>query len=255
MPKQLNAEIAKDYLSLQTGLMGRKHLSKDSSMLFDFGSSRPLAFWMKNTYIPLQIAFIDSKGKIGQIESMVPMSTRAVRSNDSYRYALEVNDGWFDENNIKVGATVAFPPDAQTPSQPGQAQAPGQAPGQEQKPAASPDVQITLSNLAILKELVDSDARVGISYQTVGGNDMPATEIQFPGEIRDDGDKNSDNLLVVQSVKDGHPISPHIDLISQIYDPNTKTPITTLQDVEKVKGNRIMTQEDEFSIKGKGIRF
>ena len=55
---------------------------------------------MANTYMPLQVAFIKESGKIGQIERMAPLSTREVKSNSAYRYALELNDGWFDNNKI-----------------------------------------------------------------------------------------------------------------------------------------------------------
>ena len=105
----IRAEIVSDPRRRELGLMGRKHLSENSGMLFVFGFERPMTFWMANTYIPLQIAFIKGDGTIGQIESMVPLSTRAVNSKSRYRYALEVNDGWFDQNNIKVGDTLAVP--------------------------------------------------------------------------------------------------------------------------------------------------
>ena len=58
---------------------------------------------MANTYIPLDIAFFDDDGKIFQIESMTPLSTKKISSNKPCRYALEVNRGWFRDNNIRVG--------------------------------------------------------------------------------------------------------------------------------------------------------
>jgi len=238
MTKRLKAEIAKNHIDLQTGLMGRKHLSKDSSMLFDFGSSRPMAFWMKNTYIPLQVAFIDSKGVIGQIESMVPMSTKAIRSFSSYRYALEVNDGWFEENGIKVGATVAVPG--------------MEVGGQEGAPAPAPDVQIDLANEQILKEIVGFKVKVLVSFRTKTGVDVPPTEMEFPGEIGVDGDGKIGNLLTAWDVKHGRPTSVRIDNINQISDVDG-VPVKTAEDVGRVLGKERLDQEDVFSIRGKGF--
>ena len=59
MPR-IRAEIVSRGTELAKGLMGRKHLPKDAGMLFDFGTDQPLQFWMRNTYLPLQIAFIKS---------------------------------------------------------------------------------------------------------------------------------------------------------------------------------------------------
>jgi len=105
----LRVEIANNHISQMQGLMGRKHLPKNSGMLFDFGKPGPRSFWMANTYIPLQIAFLDENGKVGQIERMTPLSTRPICSKSSYRYALEVNDGWFDKNGVYVNSTVQLP--------------------------------------------------------------------------------------------------------------------------------------------------
>jgi len=114
----LKVEIAASPESQQTGLMYRRHLPRNSGMLFDFGHAKPLSFWMANTYLPLQIAFVDQQGRIGQIERMAPHCTRAVASNGSYRYAIETNDGWFDQHRICVGQTVQLPGQAAQPQQP-----------------------------------------------------------------------------------------------------------------------------------------
>jgi uncharacterized membrane protein (UPF0127 family) len=105
----IRAEIASTHKQQERGLMYRKTMAKNSGMLFDFREDLPLAFWMKNTYLPLQIAFISNQGKILQIESMAPLSTKRIYSKKECRYALEVNDGWFDENGIKVGNYVSHP--------------------------------------------------------------------------------------------------------------------------------------------------
>ena len=89
--------------------MGRKNLPADSGMLFDFGQSRRLSFWMANTHIPLQIAFIDERGRIGQIEQLQPHDAAPVVSRNHYRYAVENNAGWFDRHGLRVGAQVQLP--------------------------------------------------------------------------------------------------------------------------------------------------
>ena len=92
----------------EVGLMGRKHLSSNDGMLFKFPRSRQLSFWMRNTYIPLDIAFLDDGGMVLQIEEMVPLSTRAIVSNHNCKYALEVNHGWFRDNELGVGSTIGI---------------------------------------------------------------------------------------------------------------------------------------------------
>lgn len=90
------------------GLMGREGIPKQGGMLFVFPEDRHLAFWMKDTTIPLSIAFIDSSGVIGEIHQMKPLSLRRVASSRAYRYALEVNQGRFAELGIMIGTTVSF---------------------------------------------------------------------------------------------------------------------------------------------------
>jgi hypothetical protein len=72
-------------------------------MLFIFPQKTAKSFWMQNTYVPLDIAFLDDSGKIMQIEEMFPLSTRFTVSNNPCKYAVEVNQGWFHKNNIGVG--------------------------------------------------------------------------------------------------------------------------------------------------------
>lgn len=89
------------------GLMFRTYLAPDSGMLFVFEKEETLRFWMKNTYIPLAIAFIDSRGVITDILEMMPLDTLTpYTSSKPVRYALEVNSGWFFLNNISPGDTV-----------------------------------------------------------------------------------------------------------------------------------------------------
>lgn len=92
----------------QRGLMGRTDLGANRGMLFIFPEDRRLSFWMKNTPLPLSIAYITSSGIIREIHTMEPHSRRAVSSGSSLRYALEVNQGRFAELGIKEGAQVVF---------------------------------------------------------------------------------------------------------------------------------------------------
>ena len=76
-------------------------------MLFIFEKPEKASFWMRNTKIPLSIAFIDSAGKILEIKSMNPLDETLVVSNsDQVAYALEVNQGWFVRRGISSGAMI-----------------------------------------------------------------------------------------------------------------------------------------------------
>ena len=101
---KLYTEVCDDDSSRQKGLMYRKYLGENQGMLFSFSSEHNYSFWMKDTYIPLDIAFIDRTGKIVDIKELFPLSTRAVTSSYPCKYALEVNRGWFDDNHLRVGS-------------------------------------------------------------------------------------------------------------------------------------------------------
>ena len=88
--------------------MGQTKLPKDEGMLFIYRREEILSFWMKNTSLPLSIAFIDECGFITEIRDMEPMGMDRVRSAKPAQYALEVNRGWFTKNNIKIGDKVKF---------------------------------------------------------------------------------------------------------------------------------------------------
>jgi len=102
----LFVEIAKDDFTRQAGLMHRKHLGENQGMIFCFASDSRYSFWMKNTYLPLDLAFINASGKILEIKPLIPLSTRSIRSSYPCRYAIETNRGWFERYGIKVGDTV-----------------------------------------------------------------------------------------------------------------------------------------------------
>ncbi len=104
-------ELAVTPEQFQTGLMNRKSLPEMRGMLFDFsiyGGSVNAPFYMRNTLIPLSIAFISGDGRIVDIQDMQPLSEALHYPSALYNYALEVNQGWFQKYGIKVGDTVKF---------------------------------------------------------------------------------------------------------------------------------------------------
>jgi uncharacterized protein len=103
----LIAEIADTPQASENGLMFRDSLPADRGMLFIFEQPRRASFWMRNTKIPLSIAYIDSAGKILEIKSMNPLDETVVpSSSDQIAYALEANQGWFAQHGISSGAKV-----------------------------------------------------------------------------------------------------------------------------------------------------
>ncbi len=104
----LNVEIADEPHEMERGLMHRESLPHDRGMLFDFGKEVETAFWMKDTEIPLSIAFIGSDGKVLAIKDMAPYDLTAVNPPGAYRYAVETNRGWFQENGINPGTRVSL---------------------------------------------------------------------------------------------------------------------------------------------------
>lgn len=105
--KRLFVKIADSEHKRAQGLMFIKHMANNNGMLFKFPYAHYLRFWMKNTYIPLDIAFLNDNGEIFQISSMKALSTNAISSSKICRFALEVNDGWFKRNRVGIGSIVA----------------------------------------------------------------------------------------------------------------------------------------------------
>ncbi|MFZ8845888.1 MAG: DUF192 domain-containing protein [Candidatus Hydrothermia bacterium] len=106
--KILYVEIADNDEKRSLGLMFRKYLPDSVGMLFIFDSSGIYPFWMKNTYIPLSIAFIDENYKIIDIFDLEPLDETPIFPLKKFKYALEVNRNWFKRNNIKIGDKVKF---------------------------------------------------------------------------------------------------------------------------------------------------
>jgi uncharacterized membrane protein (UPF0127 family) len=110
---KLVAEVAKTPDQRAVGLMNRFSLKPDHGMLFVFERNEPLSFWMRNTYIPLSIAFIAPDGRIVNIEDMKPQSDESHWSRGPAMYALEMKKGWFAERGIGPGAVVKGIPSKQ----------------------------------------------------------------------------------------------------------------------------------------------
>jgi hypothetical protein len=102
----ITAEVAATQPERETGLMNRFSLRSDQGMLFVFDGPQQIVMWMKNTYIPLSVAFMDREGKILNIEDMQPQTLDPHPSTGMALYALEMRKGWFKERNIKAGIKV-----------------------------------------------------------------------------------------------------------------------------------------------------
>ncbi len=99
----VQVEVADTDQSRSRGLMYRKAVPEGTGMLFVFDRDQILTFWMKNTLVPLSIAYISSEGRIIDILDMEPESLKPVVSSRSVRYALEVPQGYFTKIGIQVG--------------------------------------------------------------------------------------------------------------------------------------------------------
>ena len=104
-------EIAADGETRAQGLMHRDKLGTNKGMLFVYPDVKPRAFWMKNTRIPLSIAYVDASGEIKRIADMKPLDTSRTPSLYPVKYALEVNKGWFEAHGIEAGDTVTDLPE------------------------------------------------------------------------------------------------------------------------------------------------
>ncbi|MEO8541332.1 MAG: DUF192 domain-containing protein [bacterium] len=104
-------EIAATFAQRQVGLMNRREMSEDAGMLFLFPRDVQYGFWMKDTYLPLDIAYISASGEVVQIFAAKPLDETVLVPATQYRYVLEVNQGWFQRHSLGVGAQVTLPTD------------------------------------------------------------------------------------------------------------------------------------------------
>lgn len=102
-------EYANTFESRAQGLMHREDMCKNCGMLFNFQQTKRAGMWMKNTLIPLDVAFIRADGKITDIKAMQPNDLTNTSSSEQVLFAWEMNQGWFAKNNIQVGDTVVIP--------------------------------------------------------------------------------------------------------------------------------------------------
>ena len=109
-PQKFEVEIANDDRERALGLMFRRSMAEDEGMLFDFGAEEPASFWMRNTYIPLDMLFIKADGTIESIaERTTPLSEKSVPSKGPVRYVLEINGGASDTLGIAPGDKISGP--------------------------------------------------------------------------------------------------------------------------------------------------
>lgn len=106
---ELTVELARTAGERSRGLMLREELAEDGGMLFVFPGDTEAGFWMKDTLVSLSIAFIAEDGTILDIQDMEPLSEDKHRPPAPYRYALEVNQGWFEERGFGTGDRVEIP--------------------------------------------------------------------------------------------------------------------------------------------------
>ncbi len=104
-----NIEVAVTQEEQTVGLMNRKELEPYSGMIFTYKEDRKLSFWMKNTLVPLSIAFIAKDGTIKEIHNMKPKSLTPINSVHSVRYALELPQGSFERSGVSVGDKIVLP--------------------------------------------------------------------------------------------------------------------------------------------------
>ena len=104
--QKLIAEVAASNPERMQGLMHRRMMPESRGMLFVFTEVSTHAMWMKNTFIPLSVAFIDVNGVITNIEDMKPHTLDSHGASKPVRFALEMNLGWFAKRGIKAGAKI-----------------------------------------------------------------------------------------------------------------------------------------------------
>jgi len=221
--KTLYVELANTPIKRHHGLMDRKSLHVNGGMLFKFPQDDYLGFWMSNTYIPLDIAFVADDGKILQIEAMSPLSTRSIRSKNLCRYALEVNRGWFDNNNIEVGAYIGGlglkrqaqvqelesptdmgigmdesnqQPNANIPPVDGEI-----TDGQPQE--VNPDIMINMSFRQMLEDADIKNKKLIVVYQTKKGIMLPPKIISPPFTFEDDENGKSNSVVKIWDEQSG----------------------------------------------------
>ena len=113
--EKLIVEIAATPAQRQQGLMLRQSMPEDAGMLFLFPSVGTIGFWMKDTYIPLTIAYLADDGTILETRNGKPLDTTILTPAGPYQHVLEVNQGWFNRHGFTIGSKVELPVDLPAP--------------------------------------------------------------------------------------------------------------------------------------------
>lgn len=102
----IHAEVANTFESRAQGLMFRKYLAPNEGMLFVFPQAEQHCMWMKNTLIPLSVAFLDAQGRILNVAEMQPQTETSHCAAAPAKFALEMSSGWFAAKGLKAGAML-----------------------------------------------------------------------------------------------------------------------------------------------------
>jgi uncharacterized protein len=104
---EIKVQVAITEPEQEKGLMYRSELADNVGMIFIYKTPQKMSYWMKNVPIPLSIGFIKADGTLAEIRFMLPNDTRAVFSSGSdIKFALEMNEGWFERHGVKAGAKI-----------------------------------------------------------------------------------------------------------------------------------------------------
>jgi uncharacterized protein len=105
--QEIMAEIAATQRELATGMMHRKEIGENEGMLFILPVPQRAAFYMRNTHVPLSVAYIDTEGTILEIHDLQPLNEEPVPSkSERIHFVLEVKQGWFERNQISIGSVI-----------------------------------------------------------------------------------------------------------------------------------------------------
>jgi len=105
--REIQVQLAITGPEQQTGLMNRRTLGENHGMIFIFSQPAPRSFWMKNTLIPLDIAYINPAGVIEEIYPMEPLDETSIPSRSrNIQFALEMNQGWFEAYGVQTGDSI-----------------------------------------------------------------------------------------------------------------------------------------------------
>ena len=103
---RIEAEVVNTMASRMQGLMGRRTMPPQRGMLFVFDAEAKHCMWMKNTLMPLSVAFLDDQGRIANVEEMLPETETNHCAAKPVRYALEMNAGWFSSRRLGAGTVI-----------------------------------------------------------------------------------------------------------------------------------------------------